>query len=182
MLNLVNLNSKTRTFMLDEVDLDVKQGTLYYSPRLTPEGATQYVALLRDAVQTGDDSTLRTALAKPGVLKAHEERSTARGIITARVPVTAPDTLAEGEFNRFYARGLCRHAIDQGITDVEIYRAKQVENPRPESSAMVGALINASDLLTDLRTHQGVEPALGLPRGPNSGLSVKLVIAMEASP
>lgn len=37
---------------------------------------------------------------------------------------------------------------------------------------MIGKLITAEQLLQDLRTHPGVEPAMGLPPGPNSGLTV----------
>jgi hypothetical protein len=90
------------------------------------------------------------------------------------VPATAPETLAEGEFNRFYIRGLCVRALAEGITELVIYRAKQVENPRSESTAKIGLKISAQALLTDLRANPGVDTALGLPPGPNSGLSVKL--------
>ncbi len=91
-----------------------------------------------------------------------------------RVPITAPDTLAEGEFNRFFVRGLCVKAIEDGIPEVEVYRGKQVNQPRPQSEAMIGKRISAKRLLDDLRVSQGVEPALGLPPGPNSGLTVRL--------
>ena len=47
-------------------------------------------------------------------------------------------------------------------------------NPRPESEAKIGKTIAPQSLLDDLRKNIGVEPALGLPPGPNSGLSVKL--------
>lgn len=50
-----------------------------------------------------------------------------------------------------------------------------VRNPRPESEAMVGSRLPAQALLDDLRTSQGVEPALGLPPGPNSGITVRRV-------
>lgn len=93
---------------------------------------------------------------------------------TAKVPVTAPDTLAEGEFNRFYVRGLCLRAIEKGIPEMEVYRGKPVRQPRPESKAMIGKRISAQILLEDLRQSPGVEPALGLPPGPNSGLTVRL--------
>jgi hypothetical protein len=50
-----------------------------------------------------------------------EERRNPRGGITiARVPITAADTLAEGEFNRFYARALCRYALLHGIDALEV--------------------------------------------------------------
>jgi hypothetical protein len=107
-------------------------------------------------------------------MRTEEQRRKPKGgFTTAQVPYTAPDTLAEGEFNRFYARGLCVHVLASGGTEVEVYRGKEVQNPRPESQAMIGRRLPAQNLLDDLRTAQGVEPALGLPRGPNSGLTVR---------
>jgi hypothetical protein len=169
-----NLDEKTRQFMLDEFEQDLKNNKLYISPRLSERGRTEYPNLLRDAINTGDDSTLASAIATGGRLNPTEPRRTRTGVTTAKVPVTAPETLAEGEFNRFYARGLCRRAIANGIKELVIYRAKRVANPRPESQAKIGTSLSPQALLQDLRTHQGVDPALGLPPGPNSGLSVKL--------
>ena len=59
--------------------------------------------------------------------------------------------LAEGEFNRFYIRGLCLRAIASGIVDLVIYRAKQVANPRSDSALKIGTTINAQALLDYLR-------------------------------
>ena len=92
----------------------------------------------------------------------------------AKVPHTTPDILAEGEFNRLYARGLCVTVLALGRTEVEVYRGKVVQNPRPESQAMIGRCMPAQKLLEDLRMSQKVEPALGLPPGPNSGLTVRV--------
>ncbi|MGH3041645.1 MAG: hypothetical protein ACRDNG_07905 [Gaiellaceae bacterium] len=83
--------------------------------------------------------------------------------------------MAEGEFNRFYARGLCADVVASGGTEVQVYRGKDVQNPRSESQAMIGRRLPAQSLLDDLRTSQGVEPALGLPPGPNSGLTIRRV-------
>jgi hypothetical protein len=96
------------------------------------------------------------------------------GYTTAKVPINAPDMMAEGEFNRFYARGLCLRAIAEGIPTVTVYRAKEVNNPRPESEALIGTHVSAEQLLQDLRQHTGTDTDLGLPGGPNSGLSVRL--------
>jgi len=118
---------------------------------------------------------LAATLRGSGRMNATYRRNNPRGGMSeVRMPRNAPEMLAEGEFNRLYARGVCRRAIAQGITEVEIYRAKQVSVPRPDSEAKVGIKVNAGSLLEDLRTHQGVDPALGLPGGPNSGLSVRL--------
>jgi hypothetical protein len=170
-----NLDEQTRQFMVKELDEDLTNGKLYLSPRLSERGRQDYPELLRAAIQTGNDSTLASALSMHGRLNVTEQRRTPKGgITTAKVPVTAPETLAEGEFNRFYVRGLCRRALADGITELMIYRAKQVASPRPESQAKIGAKIDAQALLVDLRARPGVDPALGLPPGPNSGLSVKL--------
>ena len=94
----------------------------------------------------------------------------------ARVPYTAPMTLAEGEFNRFYLRGAClRAASEVSRNMIEIYRARPSVNPRPQSEALIGTRLDPTILLSDLRDHIGVDTALRLPPGPNSGLSGRLV-------
>lgn len=174
-LQLENLDERTRAFMLRELERDITGDTLYVSPRLSERGKDDYAALLRDAIEAGDDVLLADSLRSGGRIRATEERRKPKGgFTTAKVPVTAPETLAEGEFNRFYARGLCLRALDDKIADVIVYRAKAVRDPRPESEAMIGKRMSASALLDDLRTHVGMDTALGLPPGPNSGLSARL--------
>ncbi|MCL4368772.1 MAG: hypothetical protein M1337_06360 [Actinobacteria bacterium] len=170
-----NLDAETRRFMLEELDLDVASDRLYISPRLSEKGAAAYEQLLREAIEDGDEVLLSNTLRSPGLMNVVEmRRRPSGGYTTAKVPDTAPETLAEGEFSRFYARGVCRAALEKGIPRVIVYRAKPVLNPRPESQALIGSEIDANGLLTDLRTHPGVETALHLPPGPNSGLSVML--------
>jgi hypothetical protein len=174
MLNLQNLDEKSRNFMVAELDSDIKAGTLYLSPRLNDIGRDRYPKLLRQAIQSHDDSWLADNLRAEGCFKDTETRQTKRGVVHASVPVTAADTLAEGEFNRFYARGLCRVAIEGNIPSLIVYRAKDVSSPRSESERMIGKAVDPAALLNDLRTHTGMDTALHLPPGPNSGLSVCL--------
>lgn len=176
-LSLIDLE-RSRRYMLEEILRDIASGTLYLSPRLNAQGKTVYAALLKDAAETYDDSWLAQELRLGGMMNEMEQQRKPKGGYTlVRVPVTAPDTLAEGEFNRFYARGLCKYAIANGIIAVEVYRAKAVMQPRPDSQSKIGTRINAQALLDDLRSNPGVDTALGLPPGPNSGLSVKLPAA-----
>jgi hypothetical protein len=170
-----NLDVTTRRLMLEELERDVANKTVYESRRLTPQGLAEWVGLLRDAIRNGSDATLAAVIRARGLMKDVEEARTRSGGVTVkRVPVTAPDTLAEGEFNHYYVRGLCRRVMDAGAARVIVYRAKNVEVPRSESEAKIGTAMDADGLLRDLRTHHGVDTALGVPPGPNSGLSVKL--------
>lgn len=175
-LNLVDLDELTRTEMQAEVAGDVADGKLYLSPRLSEIGRREYPHLLQDAVARHDEAWLAAQLRSGGRLNTRELSHSKTGkVIDKLVPITAADTLAEGEFNRFYLRGLCRRAIAAGMAEIEVYRAKDVANPRSESTALIGRRLNVSAVLGDLRVSVGVDSALGLPPGPNSGLSGRLI-------
>lgn len=170
--NFHNLDEPTRKQMLAEIDFDVQTKKLYMSKRFKPGVDAQYEALVRQAAKQHAEGWLASEIRRAGLLKTHEEATKPKGgTYTKEVPVTAADTFADGEFNRFYARGLCQRAIAEGIADVVVYRAKQVDDPRPESEALIGKRFPAAKLLQDLRANPGVETALGRP---NSGLSVRL--------
>lgn len=175
-LNYASLDQQTRDLMVAELDHDLSSATVYLSPRLSDIGRAEYADLLRDAMQNGSDDTLAAALGSDGRLNAKETQRHPRGgpDIVKNVPHTAPATLAEGEFNRFYIRAVCRRAIDGGQTGVIAYRARASAQPRPESVALDGQSIDPNALLNDLRNNVGIDTALGLPPGPNSGMSVRL--------
>ena len=160
--------------MLAEIDSDIAHGRLFDSPRLNAVGKQKYPTLLKEAAEKHDDTWLANELRNGNNFNATEQRNTKNGIVTAKVPVTAPETLAEGEFNRFYLRGLRLRAINERKSGLIVYRAKQVNDPRPESQAKIGSSIDPNRLLSDLRSNVGIDTFLGLPAGPNSGLSAKL--------
>lgn len=174
-LRLESINDDVRRFMLQEVEYDVQNRMLYTSKHFNDNGNASYLELIRQTVQHYDDVWLADRIRRGNCMnRTHIKRKPKGGFTEAKVAVNAPDTFAEGEFNRFYARGLCLHAIERGVPSLLVYRAKAVAVPRADSEMMIGRLIDASALLQDLRTHQGVDTALGLPGGPNSGLSVRL--------
>jgi hypothetical protein len=173
-LNLADLD-RVREAMLAEVEHDIAAGVLYRSARLTDAGWSVYPDVLKKAISSGDDAMLAASLQDPRYWLDQEQSRSSKGkVYWKKVPVNAHETLAEGEFNRFYLRGLCQVALETGVAEVVVYRAKGVAEPRPESEALIGAILDPAALLADLRTHGGVDTALGLPPGPNSGLSGKL--------
>lgn len=160
-LNYANLDDHTRRFMREEIAMDNAAGTLYMSARLSPRGAQDWPDLLQGAAAQGNDATLAEMLNRDGRLNEFEERRKPKGGVTmARVPETAAATLAEGEFNRFYSRALCRRALDQGIPRLIVCRAKHVTSPRRESEQKIGTQFDAGQLLADLRANPGVDTAL----------------------
>jgi len=170
-----NLDEKTREFMLKELEMDIEQRKIYISSRLNALGQSNWANLLKEAITHHNDDWLANQLKVMRYMNMHETRKTKTGkVINAKVPVNASETLAEGEFNRYYARGLCVRAIAEGIDEVVVYRGKEVQNPRIESQNKIGQRVNAKNLLEDLRRSSGVEPALGIPPGPNSGLTICL--------
>jgi hypothetical protein len=161
--------------MIAELDRDLEADALYRGKRLTDAGWAAYPGLLRDALASGDDATFAKSLGVAGYWLDQEQSTSSKGkVFFKKVPVNAHETLAEGEFNRFYLRGLCATAIAGNTPTIVVYRAKAVENPRLESEAQIGAVLDAHAVLADLREHTGVDTALGLPPGPNSGLSAHL--------
>jgi hypothetical protein len=160
--------------MIEEIEKDKKEGKLYFSSYLSEVGRNDWPELLLAAAKSGNDVTFGNELRIGGRLNAMGQRKKPGGGFTmVKVPVTAHETLSEGEFNRFYIRALCRRAIEDKVPHVIAYRAKQVEKPRPESIAIEDQPFDPSTVLADLRTNVGVETSSGFP-GPNSGMSVKL--------
>ena len=166
-LHYENLDEKTRSYMLNEVNLDLSQNNIYMSQRLNELGSEKYVSLLIEAITHHNDAWLAQQLRIQNYMKDREPRG--------KVPVNAPDILSEGEFNRYYMRGLCARVIEENKGQVEVYRGKQVNQPRPESKAMIGKKFTAEKLLEDLRESIGIDTVLGLPPGPNSGLTICMV-------
>lgn len=171
-MNLVNLDF-ARELMLQEFEADIENGNLNYSKRFNSEGTKNYPEVMRDTIINGDGTSLAHALIPAYFLT--EEPYTRNGVTrTKKVPHTANETFAEGEFNRYYIRGCCLYAISQHL-ELEVYRAKEVSHARSASIEMIGSRFDADTLLNDIRNSPGVDTALGLPPGPNSGLSVKII-------
>jgi hypothetical protein len=154
-------------------------GGHYKSPRLTPVGLAKWIDVLNDTIIGHDDDWLAAQLVAARSFNSREDytrKDTGKTYSRVVHPVHAAQQLAEGEFNRYYLRGLCRRAKEAGIEYLIVYRGKAVERPRPESEAMIGHHISVDELLAALRSNDfvSIEDALKVPGGPNSGLTARL--------
>lgn len=173
-LHYENLDDVTRSRSIDELDRETSDNSLYTSPRLSPTGVGVWPILLRAALLSGTDDSLALEIAVPGILNLYEESHRNGVPYRKKVPANAASTLAEGEFNRYYLRGLAARAVDEG-RQIEVYRGRPSANPRTASEELIGRRLDPHSLLADLRSSIYVDPALGLPPGPNSGLTGRLV-------
>jgi len=172
--NFHNLDhEEIRQIIHDEINYDIENKVVYYSKRFNENGQKNYLELLFNHTRTGSEQTLAEDLKSMNCFKEKEDRITKGRTISASVPANAHLVFAEGEFNRFYIRAVCIKALKEN-KNVIVYRARSSENPREESELLIGKSVDPSKLLKDLRTNIGIDTALGLPHGPNSGLSVKL--------
>ena len=166
-----NLDEQTRRFMVEELEAATQNDNLYFSKRFNSAGTASWSALLFEAARDHNEHWLAYQLEARGLMVGVEGSRTPLGGYTVKhVPDTAAETMAEGQFNRYYVLGVCRRAIAEGITQVIVYRAKEVRNPRPESERLIGGSYNPSELIKQIRPRQ-----LSLGHEllkPNSGLSV----------
>ncbi len=163
-----NLDGETRRLMQIEIQSDVKQNKLYLSDRLNETGKANYLTYLIQSVETGDEEAFENLLD----ISMNFNPSYLRQGNVVKMPSNAATLLCQSEFNRYYIRAICLRAINDGVEQVEIYRARESSWARPESEAKIGTTLSPRDLLEDLRNSIGVEPNL-LPEI-NSGLSVKI--------
>lgn len=175
-LSLLNLDDETRRYMFQEIGIDKERDNFYRSSFLTVRGKQIWPELLEESINH-DDHWLEREIQNRGLLEQFytKRKPNSQALMQARVPVTAAQTLAEGEFNRLYVRGLCARVLAEGGREIEAYRARYSENPRTASIAIIGRRFSAEDILHDLRANQGVDTAFGLPPGPNSGISAKMI-------
>jgi hypothetical protein len=171
-LHYANLDPKTRRHALAELEHDLTSGRFHASERLRPTAIAEYERLLRDAIRYYDDLWLEDRTGD--LLVDFEPRHTKSGVqTTARVPDMAARMLAEGDFNRYYMRGVALRAVAEARL-VEVYRARLSVEPRRDSEDLEGQTLTAQDVLDYLRGVSNPERIASRLGRPNSGLSIRL--------
>ena len=173
-LQYESLDPTTRRHALAELDRDLASGDFHASERLRPTAIAEYQRYLHEAIRYYDDRWLEEHASD--LLVDFEHRRTRRGgQTTAKLPDMAARMLSEGDFNRYYMRGVALRAIEEGRQVVEVYRARLSLAPRSESAELEGRRLAAQDVLEYLRGQLANDPAVGSLGRVNSGLSVRLV-------
>jgi hypothetical protein len=166
---------RTRMFMLEELEHDLLRNEVYRSARLTEVGWQAWPGLLREALEFREPKWLELQSKQSGYWLSHETSRRGGKEYPKAVPFDAAQTLAEGQFVRYYLRAVGRRAMDDGL-GLQVARLKEVRQPRSMSVHLLGTLVDPAQLLESLRQNHGIDPFLGIPPGPNSGLGVVIVL------
>jgi hypothetical protein len=162
---------ENRIRMVQEVARATQEGQHYLSPRLNSSGQSIWPTMLETAARDQDEHRLAYELESGGFIKELEGKATPSGGYTiAHVPHTAAETLADGQFTRFYIAAVCAGAIEDGSNRVTAYRAKSRANPRADSASKEGKIYNAKELLAQVRSRDSSLNCELL--RPNSGFAV----------
>lgn len=114
-----------RDLMLEEAVADIEANILFISPRLNKVGQGDYPTLLVESIRDYDDDWMANELAVRQLLNAYEMSHSRSGTpYTKAIPRNANETLAVGEFNRFYMRGVARLALANGHEEVLVIRGQ----------------------------------------------------------
>jgi hypothetical protein len=111
------LDDITRQHMLNEFDAEEASGHPYRSKKLSASGLQAFPALMREAIQHGNEDTLCDALLSNLSYWQPVSRSgrTNYG--------QSAEALAITEFNTWYVRGLAKRLLQEGIAECQVYRA-----------------------------------------------------------
>src|ERR1051326_964319 len=100
MYEFPELSPNTRYLMEHLLDTDIREGKLFYSPKLTQAGKDAWPELLRNTFRFGTEQSLTDVLTKDMFVDYNKKN----GRLTSGA---ANRDLAESEFNRFYMRSVC---------------------------------------------------------------------------
>jgi len=150
--------------MENELDEDIKTNNLYFSVYLPEDKKEEYLILLRKCIKSKDVNDLIEGV---NPLLTGLSPKTGNGRIE-----NSHKTFGEGEFNRYYCRGVCLKAIEEGKT-VVVYRARASIEPRSSSKHLLNKVFNPSVLIEDFRTKKRDSTSFMICL-PNSGNSIQI--------
>lgn len=186
-LRYQNLCRRVRQCMTSELDIEwpqEKSPQPVAPPEVSPEhesspqrgDLTVCVDDLREAAAHHNDDWLAQRLIEEAVALDRKRQKRGDGVYWQYVNIAyAAQQTAENEFNKLYIRGVCRFAMESGIEQVEVYRAKTISAAPSDHNGLLGNAADPQALLSVLRGDTTVEaPPLKEAYFTDTGLSVRL--------
>lgn len=141
-----------------------------------------FVALMKRALQEGDEHTLMLDLMVPEWWDEYSVRPGKRRLVQYRDPYDVQaKRFAITDFNTWYVRGVSRRLLDEGQATCQLFRAGAAYEPRPGCRRLEGAALATADVYAGhrIRYHhpRPDRTALSAPFGPNCHHSIRRLSA-----
>lgn len=181
MFDFMELDETTRSYMLQEFRKEQADTSFpAYRPRgyIGPE--VVFVSTMERAITEGDENLLALELQDPYLWQEYSIRVVQGRPREYRDPYEVQARrFAITEYNTWYARGLSRRLLDDGIEECEIYRAERAYQPRAACRRLEGVILKTHDVYEGHRKayhHRAPDSrALSIPIGPNCHHSIRRV-------
>ncbi len=171
-MNFKELDTPTREHMLAAFEAE-EAGGPYRSQVLSAAGLAAFPELMRDAIQSGDESTLGAALARDDFW---EERDGGGRTVNVR---QSAERLALTEFNTWYVAGLARRLQSEGETECQVYRAANPKWEHASCSTHEGQRYPLADVTAGHRAGYWPPPgdpgAFSIPAGPGCHHTIRRI-------
>jgi len=174
------LDGVTREIMLVEFEAEQVCGNPYEGKGLTPAGRAAFPDLMRQAIKSGDPSSLAAALDRREYWY-EKETYLRKGVPSERKvnAAQAASRLAIGEFNTWYVRGVAKRLLDEGVAECEVCRAMEPKWEPGDCAQHEGMIVSVQEVYDGHRVCYWPEPgnpsALSVPFGPGCHHVIKRV-------
>lgn len=170
MMNFEELDPTTRSYMLDEFNIEQSKAPHFEPTELNPTGLSAFPDLMRQSIQHGDITSLTASLSDTSYWKSTRTYYRQGKPITQRIdPITSAQRLAHSEFTTWYTRGMARKLRDEGIAQCQVYRADSAAQPKCECTSLEGIAIAVDKIYDGHRAKYFPTPnpgAFSIPSGP----------------
>jgi hypothetical protein len=170
-MNYEELDERTRGYMLSEFESEQASGSPFQSKALSEAGLRVFPDLMREAIRSGNETSLGAALNRADFWDPDEEY-TRDGITRTRrrnVPQSAT-RLALTEFSTWYVRGLTKRLLDEGVDRCQVYRGDQPKWEPGECADHEGRVVLVQEIYANHRARYwpapGDDAAFSIPFGP----------------
>lgn len=170
-MNYEELDDRTRQQMLSEFENEQASAKPFQSKALSQAGLRAFPALMREAIKSGNETSLAVALNRVDLWDPDEEY-TRNGVTRTRKRNVAQSTtrLALTEFSTWYVRGLAKRLLDEGVDRCQVYRGEQPKWEPGECAEHEGQTVSVRQIYDNHRVRYwpapGNEAALSIPFGP----------------
>lgn len=153
------LDGTTREYMMAEFEKEEAGGAPYRSKTLSDEGRLIFPDKMREAIRSGDETTLFVALGHSRYWVPTESYVRSGVPRQRRVNVRqAAERLALTEFSTWYVRGLARRLLEEGVAQCQVYRGSQPKWEPGECSSHEGAIVSVQIIYDGHRARYWPEP------------------------